>query len=113
MLAYIIAFLCVIGISAGQILFKICAIATEQTGGIFSKSALSAFFCAMTLYGIASIAWIWVLQKIDLNRAYPFMALGFVLVPLASHYIFGEPLSPQYHFGIVLVVVGILVLVKS
>lgn len=41
------------------------------------------------------------------------MALAFVLVPLASHWLFGERFQPQYFIGIVLIMTGIVVAVRS
>jgi drug/metabolite transporter (DMT)-like permease len=66
----------------------------------------------MVLYAIITIAWVWVLQKVELGKAYPFMALAFVLVPLGSHFIFGERFNPQYFAGVALIIIGIVIVVK-
>lgn len=60
------------------------------------------------LYAAASIAWMLVLGRIDLSLAYPFVALGFVLVLLLSWLWLGEvPNLPQI-VGSLLVVSGVL-----
>lgn len=110
MMAYLVALVCVVGIATGQILFKLCSIATLQNGSFVSKSALAAFAGAIIMYAITSVAWVWVLQKIELSRAYPFMAIAFVLVPSASYYLFGEQLSSQYSLGVAFIVLGFFVL---
>lgn len=113
MLAQIVAVLCVVGLAVGQILFKVSATSLTQTGSFFAYKTASTLIAAMTLYAITSIAWVWVLQKVELGRVYPLMALAFVLVPLGSHFVFGERFQPQYFIGVALIMAGIVVAVKS
>jgi drug/metabolite transporter (DMT)-like permease len=113
MLVQIVAVLCVVGLAIGQILFKVSATSLAQTGSWFELKTASILIAAMTLYAITTIAWVWVLQKVDLGRVYPLMALAFVFVPLGSHFIFGERFQPQYFVGVALIMIGILVTVKS
>ncbi len=113
MLVQIVAVLCVLGLAIGQILFKASATSLAQTGSFFAFKTASTLIAAMTLYAITSIAWVWVLQKVELGRVYPLMALAFILVPLGSHFVFGERFQPQYFAGVALIVIGIVVAVKS
>lgn len=101
-----IALLCVIGIACGQILFKLCARAF-QDHGMLAVQTIWLFTAAMSLYGITTLAWIWVLSKSELGRVYPLMALAFVLVPIASYFLFGERYNLPYTIGIVMIVTGI------
>jgi drug/metabolite transporter (DMT)-like permease len=112
-MVYFVGFLCVLGLAVGQILFKISSTALLESGTFFSlKSALS-LISAMFLYAITSIAWVWVLQKIELGKIYPLMALAFILVPIGSHFVFGERFQIQYFFGVALIAVGIIVAVRA
>ncbi len=113
MLVQLVALLCVLGLAVGQILFKVSATSLAQTGSFFAVKTAATLFSAMLLYGITSVAWVWVLQKVELGRVYPLMALAFVLVPLGSHLIFGEQFSPQYFIGVILIMVGIAVAVSA
>jgi len=113
MLVQIIAFLCVLGMTAGQILFKLSANSLNQSNSFFAPKTASILFAALALYGITTIAWVWVLQKIELGRVYPLMALAFVLVPLGSHFMFGERFQPQYFIGVTLIMVGIVIAVRA
>lgn len=113
MFVQIVAFCCVIGIAVGQILFKLSAISLAQTGSFFSSKTASVLVTALVLYGVTTIAWVWVLQKIDLGRVYPLMALAFVLVPLGSHIVLGERFQPQYFVGVALIILGIVVAVRA
>ena len=74
---------------------------------------MMTLFTAFALYGITTIAWVWVLQKIDLGKAYPLMAMAFVLVPIGSHFVFGERFSVQYFIGVALIMGGIVVALKG
>jgi len=113
MLVQIVAVLCVVGLAIGQILFKLSATSLIQTGSFFALKTATTLISAMTLYAITSIAWVWVLQKVELGRVYPLMALAFVLVPLGSHFIFGENFQPQYFVGVAFIMIGIVVAVQS
>lgn len=111
MYVQIVAVLCVVGLAIGQILFKVSANSLAQTGSFFAPKTAATLLAAMVLYAATTIAWVWVLQKVELGRVYPFMALAFVLVPLGSHFAFGESFSVQYFVGVALIVVGIVVAV--
>ena len=113
MMISVTAVLCVLGLAVGQILFKLSAISLAESGSFFDPKTAATLIAAMCLYGITSIAWVWMLQKIELGRVYPLMALAFVLVPLGSHFIFGEKFSPQYFVGVALIVSGIIVVAKA
>ena len=113
MLTYFWALMCVFGMAAGQILFKLAANSLAETGSFLVPRTATLLFTALALYGLITIAWIWVLEKAELGQVYPMMALAFVLVPLASHWLFGERFTPQYFIGIVLIMSGIVVAVRS
>lgn len=112
-MTYFIAFLCVLGLAAGQVLFKLSATALNKTGSVTDPTAMSYFFVALGLYGLTTIGWVWILQKIELGRIYPFMALAFVIVPMASHLLLGEKFQPQYFVGVALIIAGIVIAVRA
>jgi drug/metabolite transporter (DMT)-like permease len=111
--SYVLALICVLGIAGGQILFKMSASALQRTGNILDPRALVILFIALALYGVTTIAWVWVLRKIELGRAYPLMALAFVIVPIGSYLFLGERFNSQYLIGVGLIVAGIIVAVKA
>lgn len=113
MIIYAAAILCVLGLAIGQILFKVSATALAESGSFFAFKTAATLIAAMCLYGITSVLWVWVLQKIDLGRVYPLMALAFVLVPLGSHFAFGERFQSQYFIGVAMIITGIIVAVKA
>lgn len=110
---YFVAFMCVVGIAIGQILFKASANSLQETGSFFDKTTFLTLLIALILYGVTTIAWVWVLQKIELGKIYPLMALAFVFVPIASYFFLGERFQPQYFAGVALIVIGIIITVKA
>lgn len=113
MLTYALAVVCVVGIAIGQILFKLTANALAETGSIFAPKTLTVLLCALALYGLTTLLWIWVLQRGNLSRIYPIMALSFVLVPILSHFLLGEKFNTQYFVGVGLLLCGIVLTIKS
>lgn len=72
---------------------------------IFDPYVFSCFVSAF----LAALAWMAALTKFELNHAYPFMSLNFVLVLVLGAWLLGEPLSVARVTGIALIVVGTIV----
>lgn len=111
----IAACLAVAGILAiGQILFKRAADDLSARGG-FTLDALASspwLVAAVAFYALATLLWVWVLMRVPLSRAYPFVLLAAPLVPLWSWWHLGESLGLRYVAGALLVVAG-LALIQS
>ena len=106
-------FMIAIAIAAGQILFKATALVWHSEKSLFSAAVLYRLMPAMAVYGMATLAWIWVLQRVSLQMAYPFMALTFVLVPIGGFFFFGERINLLYCLGVALVIGGIIITIFS
>lgn len=94
-------------VSGGQLLFKQTANLWKANGAHLGPAAAAVGFSALTLYGAATLLWIFLLRSIPLSRAYPYLALSFLLVPLASRWLFDERITPGMFVGLVLVAVGV------
>ena len=105
--------ICVAGIAAGQILFKLTANAMNAAQTVFALKPLIYFSGTVALYGITSIGWVLILRNADLGKIYPFMALAFVLVPIASHFLFNEQFSRGFYLGTALLISGLIVIFIS
>ncbi len=100
----------------GQIFFKMTAQTVPALGSPASFMALLGnlwFWAALVLYGVATLLWILILQSIPLSRAYPFVALGFILVPAVSVFLFGESVNMTYVAGSALIILGLVFVVQS
>lgn len=105
-----------LSLAAGQILFKSAAqeIAMDQGLFVLFKSLLSwQLVLALVVYGVATIFWVLVLTSVPLSRAYPFMALGFAVVPLVANLVFGEALNPSYWMGLTLLLSSLFIIATS
>jgi len=102
------ALITVVMISTGQILFKLAAERIRASDGQLTVPVLTVVALSLLLYGVATLAWIWILQYYPLSRIYPLMALSFVFVPLGSTVFFGERLTVSFFLGTALLLAGIL-----
>lgn len=59
------------------------------------------------LYGTSFILWLYVLSKVEVSYAYPFISLSYVLVAVLGIFLLGEKISIGAWIGICLVVVGV------
>ncbi|MBL0702540.1 MAG: EamA family transporter [Sulfurospirillum sp.] len=67
----------------------------------------------MFLHVSALVVWLWALSKVDISFAYPFLALGYVLVSTMAWFWLGEELNSTKILGMGIIIVGILVLAKA
>ena len=107
MMTYLIALCSVFALGIGQVLFKISANSLLQSGSFFNFKTLISFFLAAVIYAATSLAWIWILQKVELVKIYPLMALAFVFVPILSYYILDESLNVYMFIGAVVIGLGV------
>ncbi len=111
----ILILVCVLGISSGQILFKL---ASEYFPKHFTFSEIMAFalnkyfFSALVIYGLATILWIYALKLVPLNVAYPLMSLAFVIVPVLSFFFLHEAIEYKTLVGTLVIILGLLITVK-
>jgi drug/metabolite transporter (DMT)-like permease len=110
---YILAVVCVLGIAAGQIMFKYSALAMNEASTLFAIKPLFFFGATMALYGITSIGWVLILRHAELGKIYPVMALAFVFVPAASYFLFGERFSGGYFAGSALIAAGLVLIFST
>lgn len=67
---------------------------------------ISAFVAAFA----ASLCWMLAVSRLELSKAYPFMALNFLLVCIAAIPLFGESFTVAKGVGLAAVVVGLIIL---
>lgn len=105
-----------VAIAAGQILFKRAASQLGPVQGaswVLDVARLPSLWLALALYGGATLLWVRILTTVPLSRAYPFMALAFVLVPAASWFLFNETVTGRYAIGTALIIAGVLVVARA
>ena len=103
-----------LGMSLGQVLFKIAADrAKERAAGGFLESVVTDgyFVLAVAVYGVLTLIWVWILMRVPLSRAYPFVVLAFVFTPALAVLFLNESINIWYIMGVALILSGLGILV--
>ncbi|HIG09475.1 MAG TPA: 4-amino-4-deoxy-L-arabinose transferase [Alphaproteobacteria bacterium] len=64
-------------------------------------------------YGISILLWLWVLSKVDVSLAYPFQALGYIVVTILAWLIFQENISFTRIMALIFISIGLIILAFS
>ena len=113
----VLIFTSVVLSASSQILLKRGMVAREvqdaiQAGGITdialtsatSPSVISGFGCL----GLATVLWLFILTRVPLSSAYPFVALGILVTVVAGAIMFSEPISLAKAIGVILIIMGVI-----
>jgi drug/metabolite transporter (DMT)-like permease len=101
----------VVVIATGQFLFKRAGLAIKGLlpwDGLWTLVTLPAFYLAVALYGFATVLWIYVLSRIPLTEAFPWMAIATAIVPLIGWWFYGERVNSMFWAGMLLIIAGLL-----
>jgi drug/metabolite transporter (DMT)-like permease len=74
---------------------------------ISSVARSPAILTGLMLYGLGMVTWLFVLAKVDVSQAYPFMGLGIVVTLAIGYFFLQEPVNAFRAAGMLLVVTGI------
>jgi drug/metabolite transporter (DMT)-like permease len=102
--------------SFGQLLFRYSAMHAagkpfhDMVATLFT---MPVFYGAVTLYGMCTLLWVWLLGRDPLAIAYPFAALAVVLVPLLDTLVFKQQLTGMYWLGLAGIISGVFLIVLS
>ncbi|WP_380875278.1 membrane protein [Sphingomonas sp. DBB INV C78] len=112
----------ILSTAVAQLLLKLgmSSVAAQQlTGGGGNWQAIGrlAFeprlLIGIFLYGAATLSWLYVLSRLPLSLAYPFVGLSFLLVLGLSVLVLGEAVSMQRLLGTLLVACGVVMVALS
>lgn len=83
-----------------------------------ASAAIAICFSPLIILGLAlyfgsALIWLFVLSKVELSFAYPFVALGFVLTAVFGKLIFHDSFSTNKVAGTALIMVGVLILARG
>ena len=117
--------------SVGLLLFAVATAATGQVmlkhgmqiatsraahsgGSLVLRAATSPWvLLGLVVFGISAIAWLAALSKVPLSVAYPFNALGYIVILIASVLVLHERANLLTWLGSLLVVSGLLIVVLT
>jgi len=69
--------------------------------------------CGLFLHVGALVVWLWALSKVEISFAYPFLALGYVLVSSIAWLWLDEELGLMKILGMIVIIIGISIISKS
>lgn len=67
----------------------------------------------LTLYFASAAVWLFVLARLPLSVAYPFVGLGFIVTMLLGWLVLGDTLTPARVAGTLLVMGGVVLIARS
>lgn len=70
-------------------------------------------FSGLSCYAISIVLWMYVLSKVQVSFAYPFLSVGYVIVVGAAYLFFREPVSAMKLAGIALICAGVVLVARG
>jgi multidrug transporter EmrE-like cation transporter len=109
----------VVAAATGQVILKhgmqVASSRAAQSGGSLALRAATSpwVLLGLVVFGISAVAWLAALSRVPLSVAYPFNALGYLVILTASIVILHERANVLTWVGTVLVVSGLLIVVLT
>src|ERR1700676_5095557 len=107
----------VIAASSGQLLLKhgmqLVTARTRSSGGSLAVAAATSpwVLLGLAVFAISAVVWLKVLTQVPLSLAYPFNALGYLVILTASVVVLHERANVFTWAGSLLVVTGLIIVV--
>ena len=96
---------------SGQFLWKFGMMNKENSFssvGEVIKLLLSPYILSgLTMYGFATVLWLFILTRVPLSVAYPLQSLAYVFAVFGAYFIFNESLSIMKIAGVLLIIIGV------
>lgn len=70
-------------------------------------------WAGLTIYGLSIAVWLWILSRVDLSLAYPFVGVSFIVVMLFGVFLLQESVTPMRMVGTILIAVGCVLVARS
>jgi multidrug transporter EmrE-like cation transporter len=109
----------VIAAATGQVMLKhgmqiASARAADSGGSLVLRAATSPWvLLGLVVFGVSAIAWLGALSKLPLSVAYPFNAVGYLVILLASILVLHERANVLTWVGSLMVVSGLVLVVLT
>ena len=93
--------------SAAQLLLRQAAMTGAAPTSPMSLVRNVWFMAGLVAYAVSVLTWLLVLRRVPLTVAAPFVAVVYVIVPLASRVLFSDQIYPRMWVGMAFVVFGV------
>ena len=67
----------------------------------------------LVVFGLSAVVWLFALSRVELSFAYPFAALGYVIIVLASLTVLHESVPPLRWAGVAFIIAGIVLVART
>lgn len=85
--------------------------------GVFEALIAAAtsplIWLGLIIYGVSVVMWLWVLSKVDLSVAYPFVGVSFLITMAFGMFFLSENVTPIRIIGTLLIAGGCILVGKS
>ena len=96
---------------SGQFLWKIGLLQRETSfqnlQDIISLFLSPYILSGLSLYGAATVLWLFILTKVPLSIAYPIQSLAYIFAVFGAFFIFNEPLTVAKIVGVLFIMLGV------
>ena len=120
--------------SAGSLILVIFSVITASTGQLMLKHGMQVatarargsngslvtaapttpwVLLGLAVFALSAVAWLGALSRVPLNVAYPFNAVGYIVILVASVLVLHERANVLTWAGSLLVVIGLIIVVLS
>ena len=107
--------------AAAQYVLKLAASSPDVQSAMAAGAKTAAFaiglaplvWIGLFMYGVGFIAWIFVLSRVDLSVAYPFVGLSFIFTLLIGAFVLGETVTVGRAAGVLLIAAGCVLVARS
>lgn len=82
-------------------------------GALWAAAASPLIWLGLAIYALSVVLWLWVLSKVDLSIAYPFVGLSFLLTMAFGALLLQEDVSPMRIVGTLLIAGGCIMVAQS
>jgi multidrug transporter EmrE-like cation transporter len=67
----------------------------------------------LSLYFLSAIIWLFVLARVEVSQAYPFVGIGFIITMLMGRFLLGDEVSLSRFAGTILVALGVALIART
>lgn len=80
---------------------------------LFAVIASPLIWFGLAIYGVSVVLWLWVLSKVDLSVAYPFVGISFLVTLAFGAFILSENVTPIRIIGTIFIATGCVLVGRS
>ncbi len=87
-----------------------------QTGimeALIAAALSPLIWLGLVIYGLSMAMWIWILSRVDLSVAYPFVGISFLITMVFGMFLLDENVTPLRIMGTVLIMAGCALIGRS